>query len=49
MEEFTCMIPTSYQWPICTIGSRDKAGGQGLWNRHRKCMESADSAVQSQL
>ena len=37
------------QWPICTIGSRDTAGGQGPRNRHRKFMESADSAVQSQL
>ena len=37
------------QWPICTIGSCDTAGGQGPWNHHRKCMESADRAVQSHL
>ena len=24
------------QWPSCTIGSRDKAGGQGPRNRHTK-------------
>ena len=37
------------QWPICTIGSHDTAGGHGSWNHHRKCMKIADSAVQSQL
>ena len=31
------------------IRSRDTAGGQAPWNCHRKCMESADSAVQRQL
>ena len=37
------------EWPICTIGSRDRAGGQGLQNHHRKCMVSADSTALSQL
>ena len=37
------------QWPTCMTGSRDTAGGQDLRNRNRKCMESADSMVQSQL
>ena len=37
------------EWPTCMIRSRDTAGGQAPWNRHRKCMESADSAVQRQL
>ena len=32
------------EWPTCMIRSRDTAGGQGPWNRHRKCMESAESA-----
>ena len=31
------------------IRSHDTAGGQVPWNCHRKCMESADSAVQKQL
>ena len=37
------------EWPICTIGPHDIAEGQGLRNRHRKCMGSADSVAQSQL
>ena len=37
------------KWPTCMIRSRDTAGGQAPWNCHRKCMESADSAVQRQL
>ena len=37
--------------PTGMIRSRDTAGGQvpWIWNCHRKCMESADSAVQRQL
>ena len=31
------------------IGSRNKAGGQGLSNCHRNCMESPESTVQCQL
>ena len=31
------------------IGSDDTGGDQGPRNRRRKCMESADSAVPSQL
>ena len=42
----TCAL---VQWPTCMIRSRDTAGGQAPWNCHRKCMESADSAVQRQL
>ena len=34
------------QWPTCTRGSRDTAGGQGP---QRKRMVSADSLAQSQL
>ena len=49
MQFVVVEVSCSVQWPICTIGSRDTAGGQGPRNRHRKCMESADSAVQSQL
>ena len=33
---------SSSQWPICTIGSRDTAGGQGPQNRR---MVSADSVL----
>ena len=42
------MMPKN-QWPICTIGSCDIAGGQGPQNHYRKLMVSADSAAQSQL
>ena len=34
------------KWPTSMVRSHDTAWGQGPWNRHRKCMESADSAVQ---
>ena len=37
------------KWPTCMVRSHDTAWGQGPWNRHRKCMERADSTVQSQL
>ena len=30
----TLLPNIKHQWPICTIGSHDTAGGQGLWNRH---------------
>ena len=43
------IFPNFVQWPTDMIRSRDAARGQGLWNRHRKCMESAKSAVQIQL
>ena len=42
-------VAISLQWPTCMVRSRDTAGGQGPWNHHRKCMESTDSTVQSQL
>ena len=35
------------QWPIWIIGSRDTAGGQGLWNCRRKKWVSADCVAQS--
>ena len=48
-EDNGLYIKKMLQWPTCMIRSRDTAGGQAPWNCHRKCMESADSAVQRQL
>ena len=28
------LVNKFFQWPTCTIGSRDTAGGQDLRNRH---------------